>query len=107
MGITLSPPLPQSAATRPSIWACSRSTLVLPLGFLKLNPVIVGPLLPMPRVPVKECNDPFFGRGELAGKFVDFDKRSAVFFGDELSPFFRRGKDPYVVFSALLVRDPC
>ena len=40
MGITLSLPLPQSAATRPSIWACSRSTLVLPLGFLKLNPVI-------------------------------------------------------------------
>lgn len=69
--------------------------------------VIVGPLLRMPRVPIEECDDPLFGRGEVAGMFVDFDKRSAVFFGDELSPFFRRGKGPYVVFSALLVRDPC
>ena len=79
----------------------------MPLGFLKLNPVIVSPLLLVPRVPIKECNDPLFGRGKLAGVFVDFDKRSAVLFGDEFSSFFRRSKDPYAVFSTLLVRDPC
>jgi len=107
MGITLSLPLPQSAATRPSIWACSRSTLVLPLGFLKLNPVIVGLLLPVPRVPVKECDDPLFGRGEVAGMFFDLDKRFAVLFGDVFFPFFRRSKYLYFVFSAFLVRDPC
>lgn len=108
MGITLSLPLPQSAATRPSIWACSRSTLVLPLGFLKLNPVIVGLLLPVPRVPVKECDDPLFGRGELAGMFIDLNPRSTVV--DLLNvffPFFRRSEYIYLVFSAVLVRDPC
>ncbi len=108
MGITLSLPLPQSAATRPSIWAWSRSVLVLPLGFLKLNPVIVSPLLPVPRVSVKECDDPLFGRGKLAGVFVDLNARpKAVFFGDELSPFFRRGKDLYAAFAAILGVYPC
>jgi len=108
MGITLSLPLPQSAATRPSIWACSRSTLVLPLGFLKLNPVIVGPLLLMPRVPIEECDDPLFGRGELAGMFGNFYPRPTVV--DLLNvffPFFRRSEYIYFVFSAVLVPDPC
>jgi hypothetical protein len=108
MGITLSLPLPQSAATRVSIWAWSRSTLVLPLGFLKLNPVIVRLLLVVPRVPVKECDDPLFSGGEVAGMFVDLNPRPrSVLFGDKFSSFFRRSKDPYAVFSAILVRDPC
>ena len=108
MGITLSLPLPQSAATRVSIWAWSRSVLVLPLGFLKLNPVIVRLLLLVPRVPVEECDDPLFSRGEVAGVFVDLNPRPTVV--DLLNvffPFFRRSKYIYFVFSAVLVRDPC
>jgi len=69
---------------------------------------IPRPLLPVPRVSVKECDDPFFGRGKLAGVFVDLNARpKAVFFGDELSPFFRRGKDLYAAFAAILGVYPC
>ena len=59
-------------------------------------------------MPVKECDDPLFGRGEVAGMFVDFDPRPlAVFFGDELSSFFRRSEDLYAVFTAIVGGDPC
>ena len=69
---------------------------------------IPRPLLPVPRVSVKECDDSFFGRGKLAGVFVDLNARpKAVFFGDELSPFFRRGKDLYAAFAAILGVYPC
>jgi hypothetical protein len=108
LGITLLLPLPQSAAIRPSIWAWRRSTLVLPLGFLKLNPVIVSPLLLVPRVPIKECDDPLFGRGKLAGVFVDINPRpTAVVVSDELFTFFRRSKYLHFGFAAIIVRDPC
>jgi hypothetical protein len=101
-------PLPQSAVTRVSIWAWSRSTLVLPLGFLKLNPVIVRLLLVVPRVPVKECDDPFFSGGEVAGMFIDLNPRSTVV--DLLNvffPFFRHSEDMYAVFAAIVGGDPC
>ena len=62
----------------------------------------------MPRVPIKECDDPLFGRGKLAGVFVDLNARPTVV--DLLNvffPFFRRSEYIYFVFSAVLVRDPC
>jgi hypothetical protein len=69
---------------------------------------IPRPLLLVPRVPVKECDDPLFGRRKLAGMFVDLNPRpTAVFFGDELSSFFRRGKDPYAAFAAILGVHAC
>jgi hypothetical protein len=40
--------------------------------------------------------------------FVDLNPRpTAVFFGDELSSFFRRGKDPYAAFAAILGVHAC
>jgi len=69
---------------------------------------IPRPLLHMPRVPVEEFDDPFFGRGELAGMFVDLNPRPTVV--DLLNvffPFFRRSEYIYFVFSVVLVRDPC
>ena len=67
-----------------------------------------SPLLLVPRVPVEECDYPFFGRGKFAGMFVDLNPRVlAVFFIDEFFPFFRRGKDMYAAFAAILGVYPC
>ena len=70
--------------------------------------VIVRLLLAVPRVPVEECDDPLFGRGEVAGVFVDLDPRPTVV--DLLNvffPFFRRSEDLYAVFAAIVGVDPC
>jgi hypothetical protein len=69
---------------------------------------IPRPLLLVPRVPIKECDDPLFGRGKLAGVFVDINPRpTAVVVSDELFTFFRRSKYLHFGFAAIIVRDPC